>query len=104
MNTIISVEIELPSDISKQIAERVRARRLELDLTQEGLATRAGVKLPTYRKFEQTGDISLMGLLRVAFALDCMEDFKHLFATRKYRSMADLLNEKKYTRKRGSQK
>jgi predicted transcriptional regulator len=38
-----------------KIAENMRARRLSMELTQEGLAERSGVPLPTLRKFEQKG-------------------------------------------------
>jgi len=61
MNNILSFNISTPNDISSQIASRVKARRLELNLTQEGLSTRAGLKFATYRRFEQTGEISLHG-------------------------------------------
>ena len=59
MNNIISFNILTPDDVAKQIATRVKARRLELNLTQEGIAARAGLKFATYRRFEQTGEISL---------------------------------------------
>lgn len=60
---MIAFNISNPNEVALQIAARVKARRLELDLTQEGLAARAGVKFATYRRFEQTGEISLKGLL-----------------------------------------
>lgn len=83
------------------IAARVKARRLELDLTQEGLAARAGVKFATYRRFEQTGEISLKGLLQIGFALHALSDFEALFAQRQYQTLDDVLNERNVTRKRG---
>lgn len=99
MNNIIA--FSTPSEVALQIASRVKARRLELNLTQEGLATRAGVKFATYRRFEQTGEISLRGLLQVGMALNAMSDFDVLFAQRQYRTLDDILNEQKVTRKRG---
>ena len=72
MNNIISFNLSTPDDVAKQIADRVKARRLELNLTQEGIATRAGLKFATYRRFEQTGEISLKGLLQIGFALNSM--------------------------------
>ncbi len=99
MNNIIA--FNTPSEISLQIASRVKARRLELNLTQEGLATRAGVKFATYRRFEQTGEISLRGLLQVGMALNAMSDFDVLFTQKQYQSLDDVLNEQKVTRKRG---
>ena len=101
MNNILLLNIANPSDIALQIAARVKARRLELKLTQEGLASRAGVKFATYRRFEQTGEISLRGLLQVGFALNCLDEFNDLFAQKQYQSLDDVLNEQRLNRKRG---
>lgn len=101
MNNIVAFTISNPSDIALQIVARVKARRLELDLTQEGLAARAGVKFATYRRFEQTGEISLKGLLQVGFALNALTDFDALFAQKQYQTLDDVLNEQSVTRKRG---
>ena len=101
MNNIIAINIHTPADVVMQIAARVKARRLELNLTQEGLATRAGVKFATYRRFEQTGEISLKGLLQIGFALNTLSEFDALFAQKQYQTLDDVLNEKRVTRKRG---
>ena len=86
MNNIISFNISTPDDVAKQIATRVKARRLELNLTQEGIAARAGLKFATYRRFEQTGEISLKGLLQIGFALNALSEFDALFAQKQYQS------------------
>ena len=101
MNNILLLNVANPSDIALQIAARVKPRRLELNLTQEGLASRAGVKFATYRRFEQTGEISLRGLLQVGFALNCLDEFNDLFAQEQYQSLDDVLNEQRVNRKRG---
>lgn len=101
MNNILAFNITNPADIAMHIAARVKTRRLELNLTQEGLATRAGVKFATYRRFEQTGEISLRGLLQIGFALNALSDFDALFAQKQYMSLDDVLNEQKVNRKRG---
>lgn len=67
MNNILSVIDEMPQDVAMRIARQVKARRLEMNLTQEGLCVRAGIKLPTYRRFERTGEISLRGLFAAGF-------------------------------------
>ena len=59
MDNILSVIEEAPQEMAMRIAGQVKARRLEMNLTQEGLCVRAGIKLPTYRRFERTGEISL---------------------------------------------
>ena len=101
MNNIIAFNISTPDDVAKQIATRVKARRLELNLTQEGIAARAGLKFATYRRFEQTGEISLKGLLQIGFALNALSEFDALFAQKQYQSLDDVLNEQNVIRKRG---
>lgn len=90
---MILLEDDTPADIMREIAANVKQRRLELNLSQEALAEKSGMKLPTYRKFEQTGMISLARLLHVALALNCMDDFKTLFTRRQYLSIEDVINE-----------
>jgi len=63
-----------PSHAQRKLADHVRARRLALDLTQEGLATRSGVPLATLRKFEQKGTISLEGFLKLLMVVGGMDD------------------------------
>lgn len=101
INNMIAFNVSTPKDVALQIAARVKARRLELDLTQEGLAARAGVKFATYRRFEQTGEISLKGLLQVGFALNALSEFDALFAQKQYQTLDDVLNEQNVIRKRG---
>ena len=101
MNNIMSFNILTPNDVAKQVAARVKARRLELNLTQEGMAARAGLKFATYRRFEQTGEISLKGLLQIGFALNILSEFDALFAQKQYQSLDDVLNEQSVIRKRG---
>lgn len=101
MNNMLAFSLSTPKEVALQIAGRVKARRLELDLTQEGLAARAGVKFATYRRFEQTGEISLKGLLHIGFALNVLADFDALFAQKQYQTLDDVLKEQSVTRKRG---
>ncbi|MAZ77567.1 MAG: transcriptional regulator [Legionellaceae bacterium] len=60
-------------DVLKKAGGAFRTRRLALGLTQAGLAERSGVKLPTLRKFERTGKISLESFLHLALVLDYLE-------------------------------
>lgn len=101
MNNIILFNDTNPSGVAAQIAARVKSRRLELNLTQEGMAARAGLKFATYRRFEQTAEISLRGLLQVAFALNALSDFDSLFAQKQYQSLDEVLNQQAVKRKRG---
>ena len=55
----------MSSKAQKKLAENIRERRLQMELTQEGLAERSGVSLSTLRKFEQKGSISLESFLKL---------------------------------------
>ena len=84
---------ETPVTIAQSIASRAKQRRVALRLTQAEAAQKAGLSLATYRRFEQKGQITLTGLLQIAFALDCMSDFKALFATQSWATMDDMLKQ-----------
>ena len=62
------------SKAQKLLADHVRSRRLNQGLTQAGLADRSGVSLPTLRKFEQKGIISLESFLKLLFILDAIDN------------------------------
>ena len=100
-NNILSFDIISPDGKAKALAERVKTRRLEMNLTQEGLSVRSGLPLATYRRFERTGKISLEGLLHIAYALDALNDFDQLFASRKFVTLDEALEANQKNRKRG---
>lgn len=100
IDTIINSSAD---SILKSIADRVKERRLELNLTQKAFAKRAGVGYDAYRKFENTGDITLRNLVLCAIALDDVEGFTELFSKKSYQSIDDLLKTKEAKKKkRGS--
>jgi transcriptional regulator with XRE-family HTH domain len=100
ISTIISIS---PDVILQGIAERVKERRLELNLTQKAFAKRAGVGYDAYRKFENTGEITLRNLVLCAIALDDVEIFIELFNKKSYQSIDEILKTQEVKkRKRGS--
>ena len=101
IDNILSFDAISPKAKANALAERVKMRRLEMNLTQEGISVRSGLPLATYRRFERTGKISLDGLLRIAYALDALNDFDRLFESRKYASMDEALEANHKNRKRG---
>jgi transcriptional regulator with XRE-family HTH domain len=74
MNNILDL-MKTPKDVNNDIVKRMRARRKEKKLTQVELSRLAGVSLGSLKRFEQTGNISLNSLIKIAFVLDCQEDF-----------------------------
>ena len=89
-------------ELLQHIADRAKAVRLALNLTQMGLEQRSGVSLGTIKKFERTGKISLESLLKIAAALGATKEFEALFGeSASVVSIDDLLKQPK-KRKRGS--
>lgn len=99
---MLPVELQTPAEIARSLAGRVRALRLHRGWTQQELASRAGLTLATYRRFERTGRIALERLLRLAVILDAQAGFDQLFALPEARSLAELAElARQPTRKRG---
>lgn len=86
----MSLSLYTPAEIALELADRVRDRRLARGWTQAELAERAGLALPTLKLFEQTGQISLDRLLRIASALGALEDFRTPFAPPPPRSLEEI--------------
>lgn len=82
-----------PQEILKSIGQNVKKRRKELGYTQQDMAKKAGVKLPTYRRFEQTGNISLKSLVWIAISLGFSKDMENLFTEKRYKRVEDILND-----------
>jgi len=68
-----------PHEILLQIAARLKKRRLFKNLSQRGLALKAGISLGTLKRFERTGEIALSKMLVVALVLDCLDECDRLF-------------------------
>ena len=100
---IATIKNNISTAILKGIAEKVKEKRLEKSLTQKAFAKRAGVGYDAYRKFENTGDITLRNLVLCAIALDDAVGFSELFSKKSYQSIDELLNiQEVKKRKRGS--
>ncbi len=76
----MSLSLKTPREVALEIASRLRARRLAQNLTQAGLASRAGMSTPSLKRFEKTGEISFVSLLKIALVLGCLDECGELFA------------------------
>lgn len=91
-----------PKDLARGIANRLRTRRLELNLTQAALAKKSGVSLGSLQRFENQAEISLKSLLKLAVALNATAEFKNLFSVVNYQHIEDVITfQQNKTRKRG---
>jgi len=94
--------IRTPEHIKKGLAGKAKRRRLDMNLSQQGLADRSGVSIATLRVFERQGKISLENLLKLALALGELDAFENLFnkSPEEISSLDELLTEEKQ-RQRG---
>lgn len=85
--------LKSPTDINMEIARRMQKKRKANKLTQKQLAQKSGVSLGSVKRFERLGEISLSSLVKIAFVLDCEDDFDALFARKEYRSIQEVIDE-----------
>ena len=73
------VAVDTIDNVNFRLVERVRERRKEMGLTREELSKRSGVSYASIRRFEDTGQISLISLLKIANVFNTLKDFDYLF-------------------------
>lgn len=95
----MSFNFNTPESLLIDIASKAKSLRLAVKLTRRTLALKSGVAEANIKRFETTGQISFHNLLKIAFALDYMDEFETLFNERPPQSIDDL---KDKTRQRGS--
>jgi transcriptional regulator with XRE-family HTH domain len=100
---MLSTKIESPNDICRAVADGARAARLAADLSQQGLAERAGVSLGSLKRFERSAAVSLDALVRIAMALRLEGGFEALFRSHGFASLDEVIATPK-KRQRGRNK
>ncbi len=101
------ISLITPAKAQRKLAEQARARRLGMELTQQGLAERSGVPMPTLRKFEQKGSISLESFIKLHMVLGGLDDILKATQTKpaSFSSIDDVLKAGNTTsRQRGKRK
>ena len=81
--------IEINNDIAQKIV-RLRKRK---KITQKQLAARSGVSIVSLKRFEQSGEISLQSLTKIAIALDVENELEDLFNNVPFASIEEVINE-----------
>jgi DNA-binding XRE family transcriptional regulator len=72
------ISLKSATEMARELAQRVRERRLRRGWTQAELAKRAGVTTPTYILFERTGRVAVIRLLKILDVLDLANEFDHI--------------------------
>ena len=84
---------ETAEELDQKLAQRVQNIRKRRSISQEKLASMSGVSYGSIKRFETSGQISLISLTKIAMALDIADDIRNLFATVPYRDIQEVINE-----------
>jgi len=84
---------ETPEEINLIVAENVRNIRKRRGISQKKLSELTGVSYGSIKRFETTGNISLLALTKIAVELDAAQDVKSLFTSVAYQSIEEVINE-----------
>lgn len=78
-------------EIDMDIARRVRILRKQKGFTQRQFAKKCSLSYGTYKLFEQTGKISLIGLTQIAVGLGRERELDTIFSGREYKSIDEVV-------------
>ena len=86
---------ETAQELDQALAQRLRAVRKRRRISQEHLSDLSGVSYGSIKRFESTGQISLLSLTKLATALDCADELRRLFTDVPYRTIEEVIHERR---------
>lgn len=84
---------ETAEELDLKLAQRIRNIRKRRSISQEKLASMSGVSYASVKRFESTGQISLLSLTKIAMALDIADELRNIFSQVPYRDIKEVINE-----------
>ena len=84
---------ETAEELDQKLAQRVRNIRKRRSISQEKLASMSGVSYGSIKRFETSGQISLISLTKIAMALDIADELRNLFKKVPYKDIQEVINE-----------
>ena len=84
---------ETAEELDLKLEQRVRNIRKRRSISQEKLASMSGVSYGSVKRFESTGQISLLSLTKIAMALDIADELRKVFSQVPYRDIKEVINE-----------
>ena len=84
---------ETAEELDKKLARRVRNIRKRRSISQEKLAQMSGVSYGSIKRFEASGQISLISLTKIAMALEIADELRTIFTQVPYKDIQEVINE-----------
>ena len=85
---------ETAEEINENLAKRIRNIRRRRRISQERLSEISGVSLGSVKRFEATGNISLLSLTRISIALDLADEIRNIFTEVPYQSIEEVIHDR----------
>ena len=85
---------ETAEELDQKLAQRVRNIRKRRSISQQKMGAMSGVSYGSIKRFETTGQISLLSLTKIATALGIAEELRQLFTQVPYLTLEEVMNEK----------
>ena len=85
---------ETPEEINLAHAKRLSRISKRRNLSQVQLSEKSNVSYGSIKRFETSGQISLLSLTRLCVALNCVEEIRNLFTQVEYGSIEEVLRER----------
>lgn len=82
---------ETPEELDLKLAKRVRNIRKRRSISQQKISEMSGVSYGSIKRFESTGQISLLALTRIATALDLADELRNLFTQVPYKDIEEVI-------------
>lgn len=92
ISAIFNGTLKIPETYMKQIAQREKDLRKKHRLSRAELSKKSNVSYGSLKRFEETGNISLSSLIKLAIALDSITEFDTLFPKKKPESIEEIIN------------
>lgn len=80
------------SEIDRDIASNIVKLRKRKKISQQELAVKSGVSFGSIKRFEQSGEISLQSLTKIAIALGVDGELDRLFSEVPFDSIEEVIN------------
>lgn len=84
---------ETAEEINRDLAKRLRNIRRRRAISQEKLSRMSGVSLGSLKRFEASGQISLLSLTKLAMALGLADEVRELFSQVPYKDIEEVIRE-----------
>lgn len=85
---------ETPEEINMALAQRLSRIRKRRNISQKQLSEKSNVSFGSIKRFETSGQISLISLTKLCVALDCAEEIRSLFTNVEYASIEEVIRER----------